>query len=154
VVRRQLRTEEDLNVEICEEALAKAVPCVSVGPQASAEVCSIQGTAPHARPIEAGCHGRQIGRKYDAQSQERSIEIWLKASARPSPAFVAERRNDCGDHASYGLAAALGPWLFGRRGPKSSQAEPHFTEGRSSLVRIGSRTAVAVAPEQATPVGA
>ena len=29
-----------------------------------------------------------------------------------------------------------------------------FTEGRSSLVRIGSRTAVAVAPEQATPVGA
>jgi hypothetical protein len=121
---------EDLNVEICEEARGKAAPCVSICRQASAKDYSIQGSAPHARPIEAGCHGRQIGRKYDAQPQDRSIEIWLEASARLSPAFVAERRNDCGNHASYRLATALGPGLFGRRGPKPSQAEPHFTEGR------------------------
>jgi hypothetical protein len=121
---------EDLIVEICEEARGKTAPCVSICRQASAKDYSIQGSAPHARPIEAGCHGRQIGRKYDAQPQDRSIEIWIEASARLSPAFVAERRNDCGNHASYRLATALGPGLFGWRGPKPSQAEPHFTEGR------------------------
>ena len=84
---------EDLNVEICEEARGKTAPCVSICRQASAKDYSIQESAPHARPIEAGCHGRQIGRKYDAQPQDRSIEIWLEASARLSPAFVAERRN-------------------------------------------------------------
>jgi len=122
---------EDLSVEICEEARGKAAPsCVSFCRQASATNCCTQGNAPSACPIEPGCHCGPMGTERRAHPKGRDIKIWLEAIPCHSPAFVAERRHDCGNHASYRLAAALGPRIFGRRGPKPSQAEPHFTEGR------------------------
>jgi hypothetical protein len=87
--------------------------------------------------IGNACSDPNARRTHHWRSQEQDDGCWLeagscclKASACDRDAAIFIRRNDCGDHEGFELAAALGARLPCRRGAQTPQAEARLEEGR------------------------